>query len=139
MINEMIMKRKSCVLLMAMVAIVLSLGFVSCSDDDEEGGSGSLPANLVGVWRNVAAESGEYTYFIIQANSAHFRYSPTLEDDYGEDYALSYDASTQTLELVDNGEDAFTWHMRVVSLTNQQLVLEYIDENPGTRTFMRVE
>lgn len=32
-----------------------------------------------------------------------------------------------------------TWQIRVVSLDDSRLVLEYIDENPEVNTFTRVE
>ena len=119
------MKKKLNLLLMAVVAVMVCIGFGSCGDDDEEGGDGGTTVSrLEGVWLNDAPEDD---------------YSATVDSDDGEEYTYTYDSSTGIMTLHEANDYDDTWQIRVVSLDDSRLVLEYIDENPEVNTFARVE
>ncbi len=135
------MKKKLNLLLMAVVAVMVCIGFGSCGDDDEEGGDGGTTVSrLEGVWLNDAPEDdGEYPYFIVSGNNCYFSLSATVDSDDGEEYTYTYDSSTGIMTLHEANDYDDTWQIRVVSLDDSRLVLEYIDENPEVNTFTRVE
>ena len=116
---------------MALVAVILSVNFVACSDDDDES---SNAASLVGTWKIVKSVSDEggteepdCPYWVIDSSTIY------STDEVGEeksDYcSYTYDAEKKTIHLtyINDGSDWGT--LTVLKLTSDELV--YRDDEEG--------
>lgn len=117
--------KKLSYLWMWLFMLVVATGFVSCSEDDDKGGGGNVPQELLGSWNVYVGET------------LTFNANGTLVWDYGdgdvETYSYFYDAENKTITFSGYGESE-TW--RIVTLTNSKLVV--IEEEGYEITFTKV-
>lgn len=94
---------------MALVAVLLSIGIVSCSDDDEDGNLGSVEsvtANITGVWYCTYqqwTEDGE-------TNSNTYEPSSTYSMRFNADGTGAMQSGSDELFEVGRAHD-FTWNI----------------------------
>lgn len=126
---------------MALIAIIMSVNFTACNDDDEDESSNT--ASLVGTWKIVKSvyDDGEviehdYPYWVIDSNTIY------STDEIGKkksDYcSYTYDAEKKIIHLtyIDDGRDGGT--LTVLKLTSDELVC-HDDEEGRTEYGKRVK
>lgn len=105
--------------------LVAATGFVSCSEEDDEGGAGNVPKELLGSWNVYGTET------------ITFNANGTLVWDYGdgdvENYSYFYDEKNETITISGYGESV-KW--KIISLTDSKLVLA--DDEGDEMTFTKV-
>lgn len=116
----------------ALLIMVFSMGFSSCSKDD------SSPENptvsLIGTWHCVDYETTyigpeeiDFPYFIVQSEYCYFCENNST-DNYGEKYKYTYNEKNQTInvnQVNNNGsidDETETWS--VLKLTSNELWLK---------------
>lgn len=120
---------------MAIIAVIMSVNFMACGDDDEEEGGNA--ASLVGKWKiEKINEDGEtlkwdgYPYFVLTEKHLYFT------DDNGEtksDYSTyTYDADKKIINAsYVNQDNSYT--IEVLKLTDSEFHWQWDDE--GIITF----
>jgi len=115
---------------MALVAIIMSVNFVACSDDDDEN-------PLVGTWVNIEnRNSMEYKEVMtINENgtgSSAIYTNGQLDKDGIENFRYTYDENSKVFTWIweeDSDGESDVYSMRVQELTSSKLVLvDDIDE-----------
>lgn len=110
---------------------ILSLGFVSCDDDDEDDKQPST-ASIVGTWF-MQDEYGDKTTIVFNSNGKG-TFSEEYSDgsQYSEKFEYAYDASEKELVVV--GTDVFdgTYYVVLTSTT-----LRLTDKYGDTEQFKR--
>ena len=81
---------------MALLAVVMSVNFASCSNDDEEESNGgkSTQELLQGVWYDAYTDG--YPYFIVEKGYCYFSNQPSTVY-YGEKYKYTFDSKNSVV------------------------------------------
>lgn len=120
------------------------IGFTSCSDDDDEGDGG-----IVGTWQSVNVDtweeidgerstySGPYTQSTI-VFTAEGKISVTEEEEEGEveTETATYKFKGDKLVIEADGETA---EVKVLALSNDELILEYLESDEGYKYYTKVK
>ena len=119
---------------MALVAVILSVSFTACSDDDEDE-SGSA-ASLVGKWKietaatnGVTEEWDGYQYYVVTATHFYFTDDETEKSDY---CTYTYDANSKIMHGKYVNQDT-DWDMNVVSLSASTASFQWDEEGDGRK------
>lgn len=117
---------------MALIAIVMSVNFVACSDDDDEN-------PLFGTWVSVYTENSvEYkeveTFNSDGTGSSAYYENGKIDKEGVRNFKYAFDESTKILTYI--WADGDTYAMRVKELTSSKLVLvdDVDDEGNGEVT-----
>lgn len=86
---------------MALVAVIMSVSFAACSDDDEDPSTNDLASYVKGEWKVVDAE--RWQQIKGTDDYEHYTYSDLLEDNDGP-FANDYYDGTKTLYSVKDGK-----------------------------------
>lgn len=109
------MKKNSFYLFAMMMAVVLCVGFASCSSDDDEGGSGNTNS-FVGTWMWLSDEThysngtmddydiNDQHYYQFKTNGIVVLYTYYDNKLYIENGKYSYDEKTKTLTFSWSGD-----------------------------------
>lgn len=132
---------------MAIVAVIMSVNFTACSDDDDEGEGKSLSEKLVGHWV-LTYEEG----FIKEENYPDYEWSHEPKDEYEyfghftfradgtySQYDLDGTSNPQSIEkwtvsgdVITLIEDEFEqYDLKVLEISSSKLVLEYYFKDEG--------
>lgn len=116
------MKKNSFYLFAMMMAVVLCVSFTSCSDDDDEGGSGSTNA-LVGTWQCVSntslgSDESEYLKFDAKGNTTWY-YVYTKESSF-KICKYAYEGTTLVFTWLDGTIETY----EVLSVTESELEIK---------------
>lgn len=124
------MKKNWFSLFATMMAVVMCVGFTSCGDDDDEGGSVDVTvANLVGTWQLQSEEEydedgdleekgspSEPIYVHFNADNTGCEYERDEDDWWTNPFTYTLNGNTLTYGKGSN---------EIVTLTTSQLVLKY--------------
>ena len=120
------------------ILMLLPIGFVSCSDDDDEVGSDEIgsSANLVGVWELVpdktwVKENGEIIYDTDEGSSIviEFKADGTWNLVYEEDEGTwNYKNGVLTTSGIEDDGEIYSTRSTVKELTATKLVIEGYEE-----------
>ena len=123
------MRKEKNILTAALMAIAVCLGFASCSSDDDGGGSEAVVAALQGTWSLDNNDGTEYPYFIVRGDNCFFSNNPDTDGSGVEKYAYLYNSQDGTIALRDSGDDTYAWRIKIVSVTDSKLTLQFIDDD----------
>lgn len=123
------MRKEKNILTAALMAIAVCLGFASCSSYDDGGGSEAVVAALQGTWSLDNNDGTEYPYFIVRGDNCFFSNNPETDGSGVEKYAYIYNSQDGTIALRDSGDDTYAWRIKIVSVTDSKLTLQFIDDD----------
>ena len=129
------MKKKSFYLFAMMMAVVLCVGFTSCSssDDDDLGSSVDL-SNLVGTWEGVSEEARyedgkviisdmkSYLHFNANGTVDRYEYNTTTGEWEITNGIYKFDGKIIAMAAIDDID--YVYKNEVVSLTQSELILK---------------
>lgn len=120
---------------MAIVAVIMSINFAACSDDDDKSED---VANFIGKWKietiNYQGETEEwdgYPFFVVTANNIYFTDEEgTTKSDYS---TYTYDAKSKTItaKYVNSGK---TYIIKVVKLTDTEFQWQWDEDDKNEWT-----
>lgn len=119
---------------MAIIAILMSVNFTSCSSDDDEKDNSSL---LIGRWQLVS--NGEVYEF--KVNGDFFLYEYDEDGDIGAKGTWEKSGNSLKLKFTIDDDDfkiPYTYNAKIIELTSIRLVFE-IGEPKETYTFKGID
>jgi len=138
--------KKVHLLIIALIAVAVSVGFVACGGDDDEGEGGNGPSGggnvdpsdyaalIVGAWSETGAEmsatDGNNDGFVFHADGSYVEYCAGM-------YNGTYEINGDKLLLYEEG-DYDSEEYKIHSITKDKLVLEVVGEDDAVFTLYRV-
>ncbi|WP_455592199.1 lipocalin family protein [Bacteroides sp.] len=121
---------------MAIIAVILSVNFTACSDDDDDESKDA--ARLVGKWKieNIVYE-GEteewdgYPYFVVTTSNIYFTDEAGTAKSDNSTYTYDVKSKTITAKYV-NGDE--TYIIKVVKLTDTELQWQWDEDDKNKWT-----
>lgn len=115
--------------------VIMSLPFVSCSDDDD---SKNL---LIGAWYEPNAPEGHKEYFIVETEYCYWSHYYPLQEGHGEKYIYEYDVEKSQIIAYEisstTGQPKDKQHIWPIGkLTGNEL---WITLSSGTRQMIKVK
>ncbi|WP_044266488.1 hypothetical protein [Bacteroides timonensis] len=111
---------------MAIVAVIMSVNFAACSDDDEE----ETPTNpLIGTWYEEPDTNGNYmvsTYNADGTGSEKEYYQGKFEEPYSFTYSYDKNTSIVTLHYVEEGYEDET-DKYYITFNGNTMVMKDVD------------
>ena len=123
------MKKRCFYLFAMMVAVVLCVGFASCSSDDDEGGSGNT-GSIVGTWQLVVEEEYDESGELLDSDNVkgeqiYYRFNNDMtgfEYERGRKYPFTYTLIGNILAITEEGYSADEYE--IVTLTKSELAIK---------------
>lgn len=114
---------------MALIAVIMCVNFVACSDDEDESGNA---ASLIGTWKiekvatnGVEEEWDGYPYFIVTDTHCYYTDEEGIEkSDYS---TYTYDVKSKVMHCKYVNHD-IEWDIKVLSLSNSTVSVQSSDE-----------
>ena len=107
---------------MALVAIMMSVNFAACSDDDDDN-------SIVGVWQN--DDEGEHLRLTFNADGSGEEYLFYDDDSESYRYQFTYTYDSATSTLVITYEDGDTTK-ETVTFNGNTMTLAHTDDKEGS-------
>ena len=122
--------------LAVLLAVVLSVGFVSCKDDDDDdnggGGGGATASSIVGTWRQDFSSGYILITFDRDGTGREQEYDT---EDGGLAYSDSFSWAQDDKTIILRYEDGYTDTYTVVSVSST--TLKMTDSDGYTETYVR--
>ena len=106
---------------MAIVAIIMSVNFVACSDDDDDN-------PIVGVWQNDDEDEHLRLTFNADGSGEEYLFWDNDSESYRHQFTYTYDSATSTLVIT--YEDGDTTKA-TVSFNGNTMTLAHYDDKEG--------
>lgn len=121
---------------MALIAILVSANFASCSSDDDDKDNSSL---LIGRWQLISNGNGEVYEF--KANGEFFLYEYDDDGDIGAKGTWEKSSNSLKLKFTIDDDDfkiPYTYNAKIIELTSIRLVFE-LGEPKETYSLKRID
>lgn len=106
---------------MMLVMLVCSIGFVSCSDDDDDG-NGNVET-LVGTWRHNMSGGGYYVYVFNADGSGYYQEYDEGRLHTPDMYSWTYNPNTKVVMMVFGDEDDYVEKWTIKTFDTKTLVI----------------
>lgn len=106
---------------MALVAIIMSMNFVACSDDDDDN-------PIVGVWQNDDEDEHLRLTFNADGSGEEYLFWDNDSESYRHQFTYTYDSATSTLVIT--YEDGDTTK-ETVTFNGNTMTLAHNDDKEG--------
>ncbi len=119
------MEKKYLSWMTVLLAVVFSMGFVACSDDDDD--SGVTVSNLVGTWYFEDGEGG--IEWIIRENGTGVETENYDGDKFEDPFTWKLEDNVFHVWYTEDANDYYMY--RIVSLNGNKLVLADVEDEDG--------
>lgn len=117
---------------MALIAVLMCVNFVSCSDDEEEDGAKTYAELIIGTWNLVDEEyNGSLTFRTDGTGTA-------TEESWSDPFTWKLSGSTISFTMDNEDGTKDVWEQTIKELTETKLVLSYYEDGEyWTETYKR--